>query len=161
MTSQRGKAFADLLHQVTVMEKVRSLDDIAAFLGMDYHTLYARVNGRTPFSAEEIRALIHCIADIRLLSYFTDGSAFVPVERAAPAPLPVHPTLQDGLVREAHNAVLEAADILEVIVGALADSKVDHRDSVQIRRELDHCERALASIRRLLDLKENGNAPQA
>ncbi len=158
MVARRGAEFAALIHQLLVLDKVRSVEDVARDMGMEYHTLYARVGRDTPFSAEEIKALIRVVGDIRILKYFTDDSPYVVVERSSPCDVAAHDELHKGLVAEAHNTVFEAADLLEAIATALADRKIDHRDALLIRQEVDHCERALAAIRRLLDLKE-GKVP--
>lgn len=158
MATRRGAEFAALIHQLLVLGKVRSVEDVARDMGMEYHTLYARIGRDTPFSADEIKALIRVVGDIRILKYFTDDSPYVVVERSIPGEVAEHDDLHKGLVAEAHKTVFEAADILETIATALADSKIDHRDGLLIRQEVDHCERALAAIRRLLDVKE-GKVP--
>ena len=51
MTDRRGAEFARLVHAITVLERKWPLKDVAARMGMEYDTLYARVHKRTPFIA--------------------------------------------------------------------------------------------------------------
>lgn len=81
LTLDRGQTFAQIAYQVLVAEKVVSVEKAAARLGMGYDALYARISGRTLFSADEIAALIACVPDHRLVTYLLRHSNLIAVER--------------------------------------------------------------------------------
>jgi hypothetical protein len=143
----RGKAFADQVHRLLMIGRAADVGDVAAALDMSYHTFYARLQGRTPFSADEVRALVARIPRAELIRYFTEGTDLLVLDRQDRGTIDQPPTLQDGAVR----TIIEATDILEAVHDALADGKLDHIDRGRIQAEVDACERALAGVRDLLD----------
>jgi hypothetical protein len=56
-------------------------------------------------------------------------------------------TITESIHRGATRAVIEAADILEVVDAALAGGCIDHRQISIILSEIGDAERALASLR--------------
>lgn len=142
----RGREFADLVYTVLVAEKKYPLKDVAERMGMQYATLHARLNQRVVFSPEEVRALIQAAPDIRLISYFLEGTPFIAVERAAFEKETAAASLHFG----ATQTVLEAADVLRVVEKSLADDRIDHRERAQIAKEIAEAERALAALRNRL-----------
>jgi hypothetical protein len=140
----RGEEFADLVHRILVNDNRYSLATAASGMGLLYETLYARVRNRTCFSAEEIRRLIRAVPDPRIVSYFFEGTAFVPVERA---PIGVKGGLEAELLPAAHRLVFGACDVLKLIEAVLRDGKIGRREAVKIEPELDALERVLLGLR--------------
>lgn len=82
----RGRSFAQIVYQVVIAEKVVPLEKAASALGLGYDALYARINGRTHSTADEIAALIACVPDPRLVGYLLRHSNLVAVERVEGEP---------------------------------------------------------------------------
>lgn len=139
----RGRSFAQIVYQVVVVEKIVALEQAAAALGMGYDALYARINGRTHFTADEIAALIACVPDPRLVGYLLRHSNLVAVER-------VDGELDDAeqeIMRATHRILIEAADVLEAVDHAFKDKRIDHREAMTIQQEIEVAERALLTLR--------------
>ncbi|MQX38536.1 hypothetical protein GHC57_18665 [Roseospira navarrensis] len=148
----RGRAFADEVHRLLMTGRTTDLSDLAEAMNLSYHALYARVRGRTPFSAAEIRTLIARIPEADLVRYFTRGTDYLVLDRQDRGNADQPPSLQDGAVR----TIIEATDILEAVHHALADGKLDHIDRGRIIQEVDACERALAGVRDLVERPADG-----
>jgi len=142
MTDRRGTEFADIVYTVLVAEKRWTMEEIAQKMGMKYATLYARVHQRVLFSPDEVRDLIRVAPDIRLATYFMEGTAFIAADRGDDAEAPA-----DTVHRGATCTVLEATDVLRVVEEGLKDEKLDHRDKLRIEEEIRDAEQALASLR--------------
>lgn len=139
----RGRSFAQLAYQILVVEKARTVEQAAAAMGMRYDALYARLNGRTVFSADEIAKLVGITRDPRLVSHLLRESNFLAVERVdGPLDDP-----EQEIVRATHRILLEAADVLEAVDGAFQDKRLDHREARVIQREIEVAERALVTLR--------------
>ncbi|MCY1669027.1 hypothetical protein OU993_26755 [Rhizobium sp. SL86] len=141
--ADRGAEFAQLIYQLLVVEKRVSVEQAARAIGMGTDALYARLNGRTVFSADEIAALLGSIPDPRPLAYLVKQSRYLAVERVSGA-------LDDpetDIIRATHRILLEAADVLEAVDTAIHDGRIDHRDALVIQREIEVAERALVSLR--------------
>lgn len=139
----RGRTFAQIVYQVVVVEKIVSLEKAAVVLGMGYDALYARINGRTHFTADEIAALIACVPDPRLVGYLLRDSNFVAVERVDGEP----DDAEQEIMRATHRLLIEAADVLEAVDHALKDKRIDHREAITIQHEIEVAERALLALR--------------
>lgn len=139
----RGRSFAQIVYQVVVAEKVVPLEKAAAALGMGYDALYARINGRTHFTADEIAALIACVPDPRLVGYLLRHSNLVAVERVESAA----DEAEQEIIRATHRILIEAADVLEAVDQALTDKRIDHREALTIQQEIEVAERALLTLR--------------
>ena len=146
MSSERGNEFALIVYQVLVAEKKQSLKQLAPKMDLTYDTLHARINGRVPFSANEICILISEVPDLRLINYFLDNTLFLPVKRHDG-----ERNLNDTVQRGATRSVLEASDVLREVERGLKDNIIDHRDKARIKEEIASTERALAGLRELLD----------
>lgn len=148
MSTGRGSEFAALAYSVIVTEKRFSAKKVAMEMGLGYDALHARLVNRTPFSAEEIRRLIRAAPDSRLVGWLLRGTSFVGADRcSAPAATDAADSSDaEAIHRSATRIVLEAADVLESVERALADSRIDHRDALEIRQEIEIAERALASL---------------
>ena len=139
----RGREFAQLVYQLLVVERKKSMDDVAATIGLGYDAFYARVIGRTVFSADEVAKIIAQVRDPRLVSYLLRESNFLAVERVdGPLDDP-----EQEIVRATHRILLEAADVLEAVDGAFQDKRLDHREARVIQREIEVAERALVTLR--------------
>ena len=146
MTEDAGSTFAQAVHRILVHEQDHSLKQVAELLGMKYHTFYARLRGRAAFTPEEVRVLIRVIADPRLPNLLLSGTGFVAVEQAEAGDQRF-----DDLHRGATRSVIEATDVLRTVERSLANNRIDHLDRINIRREIDEAERALAALRHRLD----------
>ena len=141
----RGEDFAHIVYTLLVVEKQMSVEEAAAALGMSYASLHSRLIARSPFSADEIQALIRLLPDPRLASYLLDGSVFVAAERIMP---PVKGRLANEAVqRGATKVVVEAADILELVDAVLTGGGLDHRHKRLLLKDIVEAERALATLR--------------
>lgn len=138
----RGRSFAQIVYQVVVTEKVVPLERAAAALGMGYDALYARINGRTHFTADEIAALIACVPDPRLVGYLLRHSNLVAVERVDGEP----DDAEQEIMRATHRILIEAADVLEAVDHAFKDKRIDHREALKIQQEIEVAERALLTL---------------
>lgn len=156
MTAKRGKDFADLVYGIVIQGKRYRASDVAAAMGLGYHAFNARCTGKTPFSADEIRRLLSAAPDPRLVAYLLRGTPYVPAERIDPERVEDHEAIHWAATR----IIIEAADVLEAVEKGLADKRIDHRDALGIRRDIETAEQALASLReriRML-LEESGAA---
>lgn len=142
-STERGRDFADLAYTVLIAEKRYPAEKVADAIGLGYDALYARIRNRVIFSADELRALVAAAPDPRFVAYLLRGTAYVAAERAGSGA----DDEQEAIHRGATRIVLEAADVLEAVENALRDGRVDHRDALDIRREIEIAERALASLR--------------
>ena len=146
MSLERGSKFALIVYQVLVVEKKQVLKQLAPKLGLTYDTLYARINGRVPFSANEISTLIQEVPDLRLINYFLDNSPYLPVKRHDGAT-----NHNDTVQRGATRSVLEASDVLREVERSLRDDHINHKDKAKIKKEISSAESALAGLRELLN----------
>ncbi len=143
---ERGRAFAGLVHQVVIDERRYAAKKVAAALGLSEPAFYARTSNRVPFSADEIRALLAAAPDPRLVTYLLRGTPYVAAERLEADSSPVEEQIHRGATR----IVIEATDVLESVETALRDGRIDHRDALVLRQEIEVAERALASLRTLV-----------
>ena len=110
-----------------------------------------REDGRTIFSADEIRRVLSHVPDLRLVRYFLEDTPFLAVERPEPTRAVDDKDIHLGATR----AVIEATDILREVERGLSDEKLDHIDLHRIRIELSDAERALGALRaRLSEFEE-------
>lgn len=149
----RGEEFADLVHRILVTDDRYSLATAASSMGLLYQTLYAKVRNRTTFSAEEIRGLIRAVPDPRIISYFLEGTAFVPVERP---PSRVEGGAAPELLPAAHRLVFGASDVLRLIATALRDGNIPRHEAIKIEAELDALERVVLGLREQVKAQHGG-----
>lgn len=145
MSSDRGAEFANLAYRVIVTEKRFSAKKVAMNMGLGYDALHSRLVNRTPFSAEEIRRLIRAAPDARFVGWLLRGTPYIGAERGTALACSDDPDVE-AIHRSATRIVLEAADVLESVEKALIDRRIDHRDALEIRNEIEVAERALASL---------------
>lgn len=146
MSEITGSTFIELAHRLLVNDDRHTLKDVAGRLGMSYHSFYARLRGRAAFTPEDIRALIAVVQDPRLPNHLLEGTGFVAVEQAEAGDQAF-----DDLHRGATRSVIEATDVLRTVERSLANNRIDHIDRINIRREIDEAERALAALRNRLE----------
>jgi hypothetical protein len=150
----RGSEFAHIAYTLLIVEKVITVEDVAKAIGMTYATLHSRLIGRSPFSADEIRALIQVVADPRLVSYLLDGTGFVAAERLQSGGVTAEKA-QMAVQRGATKVVVDAAGILELVDASLVGGGLDHRQRRLLLGDITEAERALASLRLQVEDKRN------
>ncbi|MBB3661079.1 hypothetical protein FHX15_006354 [Rhizobium sp. BK650] len=146
--TQRGRAFADIVYTILIVEKACPVEVVASALNMNYAAFHSRLISRTCFSAEEIQSLLEIVPDPRLASYLLEKSIFIAAERSS-ATGQEQPA--GSLQRGATRVVIEATDVLELVDAALAGGGMDHRKQRLVLKEIEDAERALASLRLSLD----------
>ena len=146
MTDGRHSTFAELVHLILVHERGHSLKEVAELLGMKYHTFYARLRGRAAFTPEDVQTLIRVIGDPRVPNHLLTDTSFIAVEQAQAGGEHVY-----DLHRGATRSVIEVTDVLRTVERALANNRIDHIDRINIRKEIDEAERALAALRHRLE----------
>lgn len=137
--------FAQLAHKLIIIEKVRTAENVARDIGLNYDTLYARLNQRVAFRPTECRALIASLEDIRLASTLLDGTPFMPADR------PTETEGEGGVVELTHQVVIQVSGILRAVSQGLKDKRLDHRDRAKVLEETIEAESMLASLRMLLE----------
>ena len=156
MPTKKQCEFSQLVYTILVTEKNPSLGDVASKLGMKYDTLYSRVHGRVAFRPEEVRQLIRIVDDHRLAAHFLDGTRFMAVDRPdedIADPAAGKSVGNQRLYRCAGWTVIEVTELLKEIGEAIDDDKVDHVDLAEITDALEDAERALGSLRALVDAR--------
>ena len=146
MPDSARATFAELVHLILVHERGHSLKEVAELLGMKYHTFYARLRGRAAFTPEDVQTLIRVIGDPRVPNFLLTDTGFIAVEQAEAEGEHVY-----DLHRGATRSVIEVTDVLRTVERALANNRIDHIDRVNIRKEIDEAERALAALRNRLE----------
>lgn len=144
-SKKRGEEFAGLVHQVLIIDRRYDIKKVAARCGMTYDSLYARLNNRVAFSAEEVRNLICAAPDPRFAGYLLSGSPFIAAERFDEDDLSDDPL--ESIRRTAMLMMIEAGEVLDAIETAIGDDRIDHREAVVIHEEIDAAERAVATVR--------------
>lgn len=144
---ERGKAFSELVYRLLMIEKIASLEDVAEALGMSYHSLHARLHNKTLFSADEINGLIKTLGNADIVDFLLDGSGLMAFERQNT----VSPANGDSIFKRTSHLAIETANVLEAVEIAMSDDRIDHRDAIQIQKEIVDVERALATIRHALE----------
>lgn len=143
--TDRGKDFADLAYTIIVAERRWSMKRVASEMGLGYDALHARIVNRTPFSAEEIRRLIRSAPDPRFVGWLLRGTRFVAAERIEGED-EADGADADAIQNAAMRIAIEVADVLAAVQDGLADRRIDHRDALEIRDEIEIAERALATL---------------
>jgi hypothetical protein len=143
-----GDAFAKVARQILVVEKQRSVRDVAAALGMQYATFYARLNGRVPFRPEEITQLLREIPDPRLADCLFADTDFLAVRR------PQIRGFEDArnAVDMAMRSVVETMEALRTINEAMADSQLDLGVRSRVEQHVVEAQRGLAALQMALPL---------
>lgn len=141
----RGAQFSFLVRQAITRSERHDIKSIARRMGLSYQSFYQRLNGTTPFAADEIRRLIAVFPDPSIVSYLLRGTAYIAAERLDEDDGGRDP--EETLYQAAHRVVLEASDVLREIDLALRDHRIDHRDTAAIVKEIEDAERSLISLR--------------
>ena len=139
----RGEAFGALVKKAISYSERHNITSVAAAMGMTYQAFYQRLDGRTAFSADEIRRLIACFPDASIVSYLLRGTAFIAADRVDPD----RSHEEEKIYKAVHRTVLEASDVLRVVDIALRDGKIDHREAITITEQIEEAERSLVSLR--------------
>ena len=139
----RGIQFAELVRRAISRSKRHNHTSVAKGMQMPYQSFYNRVQGITPFSANEIRRLIAVIPDPSLVSYLLQGTPYVAAERLDAEPS----SEEEALLQAVHRVIYEASDVLSAVDEALKDKRIDHRDTAVIIEQVEDAERSLISLR--------------
>jgi len=140
--TQRGSdQFATLVRQILVVEKRRSICDVAAALGMEYANFHARVCGRVHFKAHEINQLIRAVPDVRLCEFLLRDTLYLPVVR----PQPTETTNESALHATTHLAGL-CLGIIEAISDAAMERHLEPAAYDQLVTQVHEAEHAVANL---------------
>jgi hypothetical protein len=137
----RDFEFAQLVYQLVVVERLKSLQEVADSLGLTYPTMHARLNNRVHFRPHEIRELIRLLPDTRLVMHFLEETPFVVAERADAD------TNARDVMSLAHRNLFQIVDVLRQVRDAVDDGKIDHRERLMLLDEIEKAEVALASLK--------------
>jgi hypothetical protein len=139
---QGGDAFAKMARQILVIEKQRSVRDVALALGMQYATFYARLNGRVPFRPEEITRLLREVPDPRLADCLLANTEFLAVRQ-----------LPGRGVEDARHAVAvairsaeETLQAVRILNEAIAHSHPDPAIRGKVEEHVVEARRGLAAL---------------
>ncbi len=141
-----GDAFAKVARQILVVEKLRSVRDVAAALGMQYATFYARLNGRVPFRPDEITQLLREVPDPRLADCVLAHTEFLAVRR------PQVRSFDDvrNAVGMAIRSAEETLEALRVINEAAVNSHLDPAIRGKVEGHVTEAQRGLAALQMAL-----------
>jgi hypothetical protein len=137
--------FHQLVYRLVLVEKRISVKALAPLLGMTSATLYKSLNGKGDFSPDQVRILLRELKDIRLAAWFLLDTNYVPIERAEFSPNEIGAI--ESLRRTALVMMIEAAEAAREVDAALCDERIDHREAVQIRADIEAAERAIVTLR--------------
>jgi hypothetical protein len=143
LVSGMNKKFWEVAREILVKEKQRSISDVANTLGMEYATLYSRLNGRTPFRLEEASALLIELPDARLADAILQETHFIVVPRLDE---PGWGRSDDAIV-SALRTVQELLEVLTDINIATSSSQIEKADRIHIESHVYEAERSLARLR--------------
>ncbi|SNY92096.1 hypothetical protein SAMN04515647_2344 [Cohaesibacter sp. ES.047] len=153
----RGEQFAFLVKMAIKANKRHDNASVAKNMGLSYHAFHQRLDGKTIFSADEIRRLIACFPDAAIVSYLLRGTRFVAAERIT-AGLSEE---EEAIYQAAHRIVFEASDVLRVVDQALNDGHISTRDVVTINGEIEEAERSLVSLKDFVDTLKGRHVTRA
>ncbi|MGZ5930851.1 MAG: phage regulatory CII family protein [Rhizomicrobium sp.] len=143
LVSGMNKKFWEVAREILVKKKQRSISDVANKLGMEYATLYSRLNGRTPFRLEEASALLIELPDARLADAILKETHFIAVPRLDE---PGWGRSGDAIV-SALRTVQELLEVLTDINIATSSSQIEKADRIHIESHVYEAERSLARLR--------------
>lgn len=138
--------FANTLHRLLVVDRVRPLRDVAKASGFSYPALYARMTGRVPFSADEIRRVLLEVPDIRLVDALLSGTCFAGFVRAPLA----GGLAKRGAVGTAMHAMQQVARIAGDVAALVEDDALDAEALERLGQQILEAERSLAILRQAL-----------
>lgn len=138
--------FANTLHRLLVVDRIRPLRDVATASGFSYPALYARMTGRVPFSADEIRRVLLEVPDIRLVDALLSGTCFAGFVRA---PLSGGSSKR-GAVGTAMHAMQQVARIAGEVAALVEDDALDAEAQDRLGQQILEAERSLAILRQSL-----------
>jgi hypothetical protein len=134
--------FAALLRRMLVIERVRSVHEVAAALGMSYSTFYARLHGRVPFRPEEITRVLRIVPDMRLLDCLLLDTGFLAVARPEKAEF-VEMREAVGMTIRSAEAILAT---LRIINEALFTAEFGQSFRSEVEQKILEAQRGLAAL---------------
>ena len=141
----RGSQFAALIHNILVMGEEHRADNAAKAIGLTYDSLFARIHNRVMFSPEEIKSLIAAVPDIRIPAWLLEGSDFVVGRRIGPSTS--RELAEESLRHSSIMMMVEAGEAAHEIEKAISDHRIDHREALQIQKDIEAAEQAIATVR--------------
>jgi len=145
--AESPREFASLLYQLLIVEEVKTVKETAAALDMKEQSLYSRLYGRVRFSAEEAKAILHFLKDVRVADFFLSGSPFVAVSRAPDAEDQSHENVRN----QASSTLFDVTDLMREVETSLSDDgRIDHREKARIQARLIEAERSLTALRKCI-----------
>jgi len=140
-----GDEFATLVRQILVIEKRRSIRDVAASLGMEYANFHARVCGRVSFKAGEINQLIREVPDPRLCDFLLRDTPYLAVPGLRPTE-----ASNEGALRAAIRLAGESLATIEQISDSLVEGQLEPAGYEQLVEHVREAERAVGTLRAAL-----------
>ena len=140
--------FSLVAHQVIIVEKRARVPDVARRMGMSSSALYGRLQGRTPFRADEIRRLIEVVDDARLIAYFANDSAHVVGRRPRPN------MSRADLLTALGGAIHQAGRLMEISSRTMSNgrSAPNHQELSALINQIREAETAMANLRLTVEL---------
>ena len=145
--SERGAEFAQFMSGQITLHKRYNVDELAPALGLSTDQLRARIRQDNPtaFSVDEIQKLLNHTKDVKIAAEIFKNTPFMAAFR------PNHNTAVEGdssLVQNAAvNADIESGHIVETIVSALQDGRIDIHDKKKIEEEIADSEHSMATLK--------------
>ncbi len=132
--------FAALVNRLLLTDDRIRPRDLADALGLSYHTLHARLSGRSSFTAVELKRLFQYYPDPRIADYLLAGTPYIAIPRPAlTEPVPGYSPMRAGLL-----SLREIIKLLSELLRA-ADVRV-HEVSAAVNRGVDEALRRLATM---------------
>lgn len=150
-----GKPFWKVARQILIEENRHKLADISRALGMEYATLYSRLNGRTPFRLDEALNLLGRLQDQRLAGALLQHTDFIVLPRLGELAWGGSEDLIDLGIQSA----LRLLESLERINRAKTGHRIDSSDRYLIEDQIRAAERAIAKLLLALPHLETAAAP--
>ena len=137
-----GDTFSTLVRHILMVEKKRSIRDVARGMDMEYVNLHARISGRARFKPEEIGPLIREVPDLRLCDFLLRNTGFIAVERPAGAATGKRDAFHIAL-RLANETLAALAEIGD----AMAEGGMEASHLDLLRQHVNEAERAICGLR--------------
>lgn len=137
------KKFWEIARLILIEEKGPNLREFGHVLGLEYATLYARLNGRTPFRLDEACALLGKLPDRRLADALLQDTSFIAIPRLGESGWGG----TEDVIDLALQSALRLLEVLRSINQAKAGHHIDRAGRSKIESHVHEAERALANLR--------------
>lgn len=136
------KDFAEIVREILIVERRKSVREVADALGIEYPNFYARVTGRVFFRPNEIAKLFKIIPDKRLFDCLLRDSGYIAVERSLAQDSTASGGSEDA-ISAAFRLSTDTLSILKLLSGGIPTPQ----QSEEIRSYIYEAERAVAALR--------------